>query len=190
MRQTPEIVTGHRGPEVSGVALAIAEALKAEPAPTQRVNSGLPAGAVEFHSVAGSYFLQLTAPADRFDPSTGITHKVRPLSLKFREGRVITRDVEIIHRCKGCPEECGQHKDPYGNRCEPHPHYGLGRDFWDASEALAAARDKQIKTAVATVKANPEVLDLLLKELGAEDFDLESHKAAKSENKSEKPKKE
>lgn len=180
MRQEPEIATGSRGPEdilsrreLARMNQANVQTPESSPSPAPY---DLPPGTVEFHSEFGRLIVQLTSPADRIDPQTGVRMNARPLKLVFTHGRAVTSSLEIIHRIKGCPAECGKHVDPAGERCAPHQNFGIGKSFWDAKEAFTKGRNKRIEDAInlaaSAAETDPEVAAALLERLTSKSVQL------------------
>lgn len=155
---TPQIVTGARTADDRMVAAT---------GPEYRTRT-LAEGQVEYHSISPALRVQLTSPADTYDPATGIRTTARPKNLKFVENSAITDDPEVIHRVEGCEKVCKLHR----GGIKAHPNFGLGKSFWRADHAAAIAREKRVESAARTMRENPEALQRVLKEMGVEDFVL------------------
>lgn len=166
-----EIITGFRGPDQllkTGPEVVKTHEQPFQPKP-KILRLELKPGQVQFQSVNRRYRVQLTSPRNKLDPQTGMLISVQPLSLQFENNSVITDNVEIIHRVKGCrnvqnlrcethknkeqceasPAKCtftcpfDGHKDANGRPFSQHPSFGLCGDFWDAEDALVEAKKAQ-----------------------------------------------
>jgi hypothetical protein len=162
-RRPAEVVDGMRGPNVD------LEPPKPEP---QRRRLDLPEGTVEYICPE---FPGLRLSLAHYDPvmlADGTLYKGRAVIAQFVRGRLVTDDVQVIHRLEGCPRGCQDH--PHGEK--PHKDYGLTKVFFRADEAEKAAEEKaalsfreQVKT---MAKSNRGLLDDVLKEVNAESFDI------------------
>jgi hypothetical protein len=151
-------------------------------------------GEVVFQSAFTKHKVQITAPNDMLDPSTGTVVRGRPLVLRFEDNMARTTDPEIIHKIKGC-DEVEEREAPNGRKLvrvvgcslgghgirklihQPHLRYGIGRDIWDADEMLALAKQKQIADVATVLRDQPEIFDAAMKLLeGGDDFPLPEKK--------------
>lgn len=162
-RAAPQVVTGTRGPVDRGGVTPAAESELAKKVAAVAGLATQPAvkpGEVVFQSRAFAYRYQLTAPADRLDPATGVLVRARPRNAQFHQGLYRTSDEADIKRMKS------------------DPAYGVGRDFWDAEEMRKAALDRQVASLTASVAASGDqamierVVADLLPLIGKKDFDL------------------
>lgn len=178
-REVPPVVKGARSADKTGKDGSHAEQQKAPPAPDfgRPRNRGLESHQHEYHSAAGNLFLQLRNPRTIEDQDGNKTVQ-KGLYLKFRQGRAVVdssteEGAEAVARIEGV-----EPNKVYPKGLKPHPQFGLGRDFWRADEASEKARKASVEAAIATVKASvaqhPEILDQVLGELGASEFDLEA----------------
>jgi hypothetical protein len=150
-RETPEVITGARGPRE-------ARALQADEQKAKR-DSGLrkqPDGKVRFQSRYANYRIQLTAPPDLRDPFTGRLTPGRPKAAQFREHEydVEANDTEKIGWLKS------------------HPQFG--KTFWLYSDIVEESKRRDVENAKRILE-DPEqraaVLEAL-KESGVTDFVL------------------
>jgi hypothetical protein len=153
-------------------------------------------GETVFQSAFTAHRVQITAPNDMLDPSTGTIVRGRPVVLRFEQGIARTTDPEIIHKVKGCDQqEMRTVEGPRGSRqyvrvtgCslgghgirklihQPHPRYGIGKDFWDADEMLDRAKQKQIADVARVIRDQPEIFDQAMNLLNSDDFVLPEKK--------------
>lgn len=150
----PEVLTGARGPRDQRLA-QVAEQNSAKPA---KFATGIPAGKVVFQAVAAKYKIQLTPATEQILPD-GRKILGRATRADFSEGFLILdekKDAFAISQIR-------EHRD-------------YGRDFWDFSEVLAAAKQAQVNAAI-SILADPVARKAIveaLRESGAEDFVLPS----------------
>lgn len=150
-RETPEVITGARGPRDVRDAQAADQKAKR--------NSGLgrqPEGKVRFQSRFANLRIQLTAPPDLRDPFTGRLTPGRPKAAQFKDHFY---DVDATDT-----DRLGWLKE--------HPSYG--KNFWLWSDVMEAAKKAELEN-VRQILKDPEqraaVLEAL-KESGVEDFSL------------------
>lgn len=164
-RAAPEVVTGLRAPTDRGgvqVQPEVESELKRKLSAVAALAKGPTAkpGEVIYQSRAFAYRFQVTAPADRIDPATGVLVRSRPVNAQFHQGQYRTSDPTVIARLDSSPD-CG-----------------VGRDFWRAEEMQKAALDKQVENLTATVAASgdPALIERVVSELmplvGQKEFDL------------------
>lgn len=150
-RETPEVITGARGPREVREAQAAEQKAKRD--------SGLgkqPEGKIRFQSRYANLRIQLTAPPDLRDPFTGRLTPGRPKAAQFRDH---VYDV-------GADET-----DKIG-WLKTHPAFG--KSFWLWSDVVEESR-RQDRESAKRILADPEqraaVLEAL-KESGVTDFVL------------------
>lgn len=150
-RETPEVITGARGPRDVRAAQAAEQKAKR--------NSGLgkqPEGKVRFQSRYANLRLQLTAPPDLRDPFTGRLTPGRPKAAQFRDHVY----------------DCGTDETDKIGWLKTHPAFG--KSFWLWSDVVEEGR-RQDRENAQRILADPEqraaVLDAL-KESGVTDFVL------------------
>lgn len=150
-RETPEVITGARGPREARELQASEQRAKRD--------SGLgkqPAGKLRFQALYSNLRIQLTAPPDLRDPFTGRLTPGRPKAAQFRDHvyDVDENDVERIGWLKA------------------HPAYG--KSFWLWSDVVEQGKRQEVEHAK-RILADPEqraaVLQAL-KESGVKDFVL------------------
>lgn len=159
-RQEPQIQSGPRGPLGSPAAPsqeAGASAVSAASvfAPRKKKPAAPPdPNVIRFRSRYSGYRIQITAPADVFEPASGRVIKGRPKVAQFRGGYFETKDPETLKVML----DSGK--------------FGLGNDFWrvedqEKHEANVAMQEAAMK--VAAVKGLPveqqAVVDALLDQL-------------------------
>lgn len=147
LRQTPEVVTGARGPR---------EERNAVVAGTKRNPVAFDGDEIVFQSRYANHRIQVTAPPDMKDPFTGRITQGRPKVAQFRDHilRVKKKDQDTIEWLS--------------------EHPAFRRDFWLFSEVQEAARAAEREQAK-RVLADPEQRAALLAELkesGELDFTL------------------
>ncbi len=132
------------------------------PPPTAPLNSDKPVSGltdtqIELHSRYVNFVFMLDSKGGPLDPRG----KERPLILKFKFGRRIL-DTRLDYDRK-CLERMKVLQGQGGLK-----NYGLKRDFWNAEEAFAQAKEVQKSQVVDYARnADAETKALLLKELGA-----------------------
>jgi len=104
--------------------------------------------------VSDSYGLriQVTSPAVRFDPATGVFHQDDPKVAQFSRGVFRTKDKKTIREL------------------ESHPRFG--RLFYRLDQVREQAREAKYNAAKQTVLDNPETLSRLLVDLGLSSLPL------------------
>lgn len=166
MRQAPKVVDGARGPEqnpVVGASPADSESGIGQRLRAIESKAVKPAdGEVVFQSRYGAYRIQVTAPADTFNPVTGQYKRARPVFAQFRFGEFKTKDPEIIETLKGSKD------------------YGL--DFWDAAEQFAKDKEATLAALVAEVTRHPELRDRVLQELASAELPVSQPSASAVES--------
>lgn len=150
-RETPEVITGARGPRDVRDAQAAEQKAKR--------NSGLgkqPDGKVRFQSRFANLRIQLTAPPDLRDPFTGRLTPGRPKAAQFRDH---VYDVDASDA-----EKIGWLKD--------HPAYG--RSFWLWSDVVEEGKRQDVQNAKRILEDPEQRAAVLqaLKESGVTDFVL------------------
>lgn len=164
-RAAPQVVTGSRSPldRTAAQPANVAESeLQRQLAAVATFAGGAPAkeGEVVYQSRYFAYRYQITAPADLFNPATGVVTRARPVTAQFAEGVYRTSDPAIIERLDSSPE-CG-----------------VGKDFWRAEEMKKAALEKQVQSLTATVAAagDPKLIERVVADLmpllGKTEFEL------------------
>lgn len=150
-RETPEVITGARGPREAREITAAEQRAKRD--------SGLgkqPEGKIRFQSRFANLRIQLTAPPDLRDPFTGRLTPGRPKAAQFRDHEY---DVDATDT-----EKIGWLKD----------HPAFGKSFWLWSDIVEEAKRQDVQNAK-RILADPEqraaVLEAL-KESGVTDFVL------------------
>lgn len=153
-RETPEVISGARGPRDVRNAQADEQRSK------RTLGAKAPAGKIRFQSRYANLRIQLTAPPDLRDPFTGRVNPGRPKAAQFRDhildvGENETETLQIL-------------KD----------HPAFGRTFWLWSEMIEQARKAQVESTKQQLAADPEfrarILEAL-KESNSEDFSLPSN---------------
>jgi hypothetical protein len=157
-----EIVTGMREPHHTGLVSKPLNVGHDKPL-IRRVQ--LSEGQVEFHSAYRRYRVEFQKPKQQLNTNTGEIIDEGARFLQFEGFRCVTDNPTIIHQAKGCqnipnvmvehahtqncPKNCKimrcslGHVDPKNQTrpyFPPHPSFGLGMDFWDATEM-----DKKLK---------------------------------------------
>ncbi len=163
------------------------EALKAKPGSGLRpedllrgdpVIEGLKNSQIELHSRHGAYVLILSSDGGPPDAQG----KERPLILKFRKGRRVLdlEDTYDKRRAEKIRELSA--KGRLGS-------FGLGREFWDAQEAVEKGKARRLAQAIETLEnIDPEALravpsevkEKLVEHLGAE-YKLPAREKGKQE---------
>lgn len=150
-RETPEVITGARGPR------DVRNAQAAE----KQAKRGLglkiaPLDVIRFQSAYANLRVQLTAPPDIRDPFTGRLTPGRPKAAQFKDHFY---DVKVTEE-----DKLGWMKS----------HPAFGKSFWLLSDVIAEAKKKQVEQAKKTLM-DPEqraaVLEAL-KESNVADFVL------------------
>lgn len=151
-RETPEVITGARGPrDVRDAQAAEKKAKKA-----LGLTTVTPEGKVRFQSAFANLRIQVTAPADLRDPFTGRLTPGRPKAAQFRDHfyDVDAKELDTLEFMKA------------------HPAYG--QKFWLLEDVIKVARQKEVEHAK-RVLADPDqraaVIEAL-KESGVTDFEL------------------
>ena len=150
-RETPEVITGARGPRDTRNAQADEKRAKK--------NSGLqraPEGKVRFQSAFSNLRIQVTAPTDLRDPFTGRITPGRPKAAQFRDNfyDVPVGDVDTLAFMKA------------------HPAYGV--KYWLLEDVIKEAKKVQVEQA-RRVLMDPEQREAVLealRESGVSDFSL------------------
>lgn len=150
-RETPEVITGARGPR------DVRDAQVADKVAKRTLGAKAPAGKVRFQSRYANYRIQLTAPPDLRDPFTGRLTAGRPKAAQFRDHfyDVAETDTETL------------------NYLTSHPAFG--RTFWLLSEIVEQARKAQVAATKQQLQSDPEFRARIieaLKESNDPDFKL------------------
>lgn len=118
-----------------------------------------------YHTTHAGLIVQITSPADRFDPSTGGTIRARPVKAVFEAigagtlGEYRTSDPEIQ------------------KELESNPRFGLDRSYWRADEFARRARTNMKDQIKSQLKADPDLVSEVLSELGSGEFDIPAKQA-------------
>lgn|SRR5574341_17279 len=153
-RETPEVISGARGPR------DVRDAQAAEQKSKKTLGAKAPTGKIRFQSRYANLRVQLTAPPDLRDPFTGRVNPGRPKAAQFRDHNldVDEKDTETLEILKN--------------------HPAFGRTFWLFSEVIEAARKAQVESTKRQLEQDPEfrarILEAL-KESNSEDFSLPSN---------------
>lgn len=150
-RETPEVITGARGPR----EVREAQGLEAK----AKRNSGLgkqPEGKIRFQSRFANLRIQLTAPPDLRDPFTGRLTPGRPKAAQFRDH---SYDVD-----KNDTEKIGW--------LTSHPNYG--QSFWLWETVMKDAKRQEVEHAKRVLEDPEQRAAVLqaLRESGVKDFVL------------------
>lgn len=117
---------------------------------------------VIFQSKYRKHRVQVTSPADRLDPSTGILIRARPIAARFEDG--IYRIPRQLDR---------KDADFVLERLRQHPNYGIGRDFWEQADMIDEGKIKATADSIALLQSNPDIRQSVLEVLESTDFDLD-----------------
>lgn len=135
-RPEPQVLDGLHGPTVAPSA---PQPETAPAAPFARPKKKTPPppdpDLVRYNSRYLGYRVQITAPADVFEPATGRVIRARPVVAQFSAGRYETKDPEIIAVLDKSA------------RC------GLGLDFWRAELQEKANAAKAVAAAVTAINS-------------------------------------
>lgn len=154
-RETPEVISGARGPR------DVREAQAAEKRSKNTLGAAkAPAGKIRFQSRFANLRIQLTAPPDLRDPFTGRINPGRPKAAQFRDHflDVAETDTEQLDILKN--------------------HPAFGRTFWLWSEVIEQARKAQVESTKRQLAEDPEFRARImeaLKESNDSDFSLPSN---------------
>lgn len=132
-RETPEVISGARGPrDVRDAQVAEKRASKAA------LGMKAPAGKIRFQSRYSNLRIQISAPADIRDPFTGRITAGRPKAAQFRNNffDVAETDEDTLKWLK------------------EHPAYG--RNFWLLSDVVEQARKIQVDNVKRQLESDPE----------------------------------
>lgn len=133
-REAPQVQTGPRGPVVPASVPASAEPAPAASPKRKPVPPRDPALRA-FRSRYTGYRIQITSPADQFEPATGRVIKGVPVVAQFQGGYYETKDPEILKVLLN------------SKRCGP------GLDFWPEELQQKQEADVAVREALAKVKA-------------------------------------
>ena len=153
-RETPEVISGARGPR------DVRDAQAAEAKSKRPLGTKAPVGKVRFQSRYANLRIQVSAPADIRDPFTGRITPGRPKAAQFRDHNydVAETDSDQLQFLKD------------------HPAYG--RTFWLLSDIVEAARKEQVASTKRQLEADPEFRAAILealKESNVGEFELPSN---------------
>lgn len=151
-RETPEVITGARGPREQRDAVAADQKAKR----ALGVQQTSTPGKVRFQSAFANLRIQVTAPADMRDPFTGRITPGRPKAAQFKEHilDVDEKNTDTLEWLKS------------------HPSYGA--KFWLMADVIAEAKRQEVEQAK-RILADPvqrEAVLEALKESGVADFVL------------------
>ena len=151
-RETPEVITGARGPREQRDAVA-AEKKAKRALGVQQIQ---PAGKVRFQSKVSNLRIQVTAPADVRDPFTGRLTPGRPKAAQFRDNflDVDEKNTDTLEWLKN------------------HPLYGV--TFWLLADVIEEAKKQEVAQAKRILSDPAQRAAVLeaLKESGVTDFNL------------------
>jgi hypothetical protein len=153
MRAPAQVVRGLRTPE----SVPETQTIPTEHQPVASFSLGRPAADGErvYHSHTTGLIVQITSPADRFDPATGSIVRAHPIKAQFQAvgegalGEFRTKDPEVMRVL------------------EANPRYGLGRSYWRADEFMAKARESMRQQVKSQLTSDPELLAEVLQEVGS-----------------------
>ena len=151
-RETPEVITGARGPREQRESVAADKRAK-RALGVQQVTAP---GKIRFQSAFANLRIQVTAPVDVRDPFTGRVTPGRPKAAQFRDHilDVDASNEDLLGWLKG------------------HPAYG--QKFWLMADVIAEAKRQEVQQAkriLADPAQRAAVLEAL-KESGISDFTL------------------
>lgn len=115
-----------------------------------------------YHSHISGLIVQVTAPQDRFDPSTGAFHRTPPKKAFFKPlgpggvSEFRTSDREII------------------KELDSNPRFALDGEYWDAMQFAARAKAVMRKSLKEQLARDPELMGEVLQEMTSSDFELPS----------------
>lgn len=192
IRNRPVVSRGARGPENrgklsgSGNPLAIADLVQIQP-PSAFVP--VDSAHITLQSAKQGAIVQLTAPADRENPRTGVKIKAKPLVLSFAAGsgfvRLDLRKEEDRRRWiyvvgteqaladfEGLGITHKAHIDDGDDPIPAHPRYGFGikSGFWRTDEAIKVAATARRKSVLDLIAKDPQ-LEAFLKNTSPEELD-------------------
>lgn len=111
-------------------------------------------GEVVYQSKAVNFRLQITAPARKYDPNTGVTEEQKPKVAQFSGGVFRTSDPEVIARLE----------TRNGRKA---PGFGFNLDYWRVEDAVEARRAADTEEFVAKLAADPEFRERVTSRLSA-----------------------
>jgi hypothetical protein len=135
-----------------------------QPLPTSFFGRPAEEGEVVYHTEHAGLIVQITSPADRFDPSTGSVLRARPVKAVFepvgdtKMGEYRTRDADIIRELEG------------------NPRYGLGKSYWRADQFASRARAAMKDSIKSQLQGDPALVAEVLQELNGSEFELPAAK--------------
>lgn len=192
--RTREVVVskGARGPEDrgrlggSGNPLSMADLVQIQPS-----NAFLPVedSHITLQSAKQGAIVQLTAPADRENPRTGVKIKAKPLVLSFAAGAGFVRldlkkeedrrrwiyivgTEQALNDFEGLGLVHKDHPDDGDDPIPAHPRFGFGikSGFWRTDEALKVAATARRKSALDLIAKDPQ-LEAFLKTISPEELE-------------------
>ncbi len=149
-RRNTQVVTGARGADVREAKAGDVQSQLAEQAREAQKAPRTKPGEVVYQSKAANYRVQITAPANIFNPATGRIEDVRPKAAKFSGGIFRTSDpetIQVIESLRG---------------------YGVNRDVWRVEEMTEYRRKTQAAEYAFNLANDPELLAAVRAQLAPE----------------------